>query len=114
MIIGPEFTSKAFSQWSIKHEIEVIYILPGCPTQNAFIERFNRTCREEVLDMNIFSLLKEAQQVTKKWIPSYNNERPHSSFKGLPPVEFAKTRSENKSDGENVFFLGGLNLGGAS
>ena len=46
---------------------------PGCPTQNAFIERFNRTYREEVLDMNMFSFLKEAQQVTKKWIPSYNS-----------------------------------------
>ena len=101
---GPEFTSKAFSQWSIKHEIEVIYIQPGCPTQNAFIERFNRTYREEVLDMNMFSFLKEAQQVTKKWIPSYNNERPHSSFKGLPPIEFAKIRSENERDGKNVFF----------
>ena len=54
--------------------------------------------------MNMFSFLKEAQQVTKKWIPSYNNERPYSSFKGLPPIEFAKIRSENKSNGKNVFF----------
>ena len=69
-------------------------IQPGKPAQNGFIERFNRTYREDVLDMNLFSNLFEVKEITKEWLKSYNNERPHESLGGLAPIGFAKKRRE--------------------
>ncbi len=103
---GPEFRSSIFKDWAKKHNILIQYIQPGKPAQNGFIERFNRTYREEVLDMNIFNNLAEVKEITKSWLTEYNNARPHKSLNGLTPIGFAKKREEllTKDMAENSTF----------
>ena len=85
---GPEFTSKVFMLWAKQHGIMIDFIKPGCPYQNAYIERFNRTYREEVLDMYLFSTLEQVRWYTEEWINIYNTERPHESLQRLSPVDY--------------------------
>lgn len=85
---GPEFTSFEFMQWAKKHDIRIDYIKPGCPYQNAYIERFNRTYRHEILDLYIFTSLQEVVDITETWIKLYNEERPHDSLNDMTPVQY--------------------------
>lgn len=94
---GTEFTSTVFRSWAEKKHILIHYIQPGKPAQNGFIERFNRTYREDVLDMNLFLNLQEVRSINKEWLPLYNDERPHESLSGLAPSEFAKRRLANQA-----------------
>lgn len=82
---GPENISKAMVTWAKKHGVHIHYIQPGKPAQNAYIERFNRTYREEVLDMYLFRNITDAQAITDKWLREYNSERPHESLGNLTP-----------------------------
>lgn len=86
---GPEFTSKRFQKWLKDNGIEWSKIPKGRPDQNAIIERFNRSYREEVLDANLFYTVAEVQQLTDDWIQHYNNEWPHQSLRFKTPVEYA-------------------------
>ena len=86
---GPEFTSKALAAWAESHGICLLRIQPGKPAQNAYIERFNRSYREAVLDAYVFHSLAEVRQVTADWLRTYNTIRPHEALGGLPPQEFA-------------------------
>lgn len=72
---GPEFLSQAFADWCRVHEIGVRYIQPGKPNQNAYIERFNRTYREEVLDFYLFEDLDQVREITHEWLGRYNEQR---------------------------------------
>ena len=85
---GPEFRSELLQQWARSQGIRWEFIQPGKPAQNAFIERFNGTLREEVLDMQNFRSLEEARATTHEWRQVYNDERTHSSLGKLPPSEF--------------------------
>ena len=85
---GPELTAEAFTDWAKKHEITLRFIQPGKPNQNAFIERFNKSFGEEVLDANLFNTLSEAQEAAKEWLKDYNEYRPHESLGDLPPTVF--------------------------
>ncbi len=85
---GPEMISQTFTEWAGARGIAVRYIQPGKPNQNAFIERFNRTCRTEVLDAHLFANLQQMQAITEQWLIDYNEYRPHESLGGLPPVQF--------------------------
>jgi len=85
---GPEFVSLAFTQWAAAKSIAVRYIQPGKPNQNAFIERFNRTYRTEVLNAHLFANLKQVQAITDRWLLDYNEYRTHEALGGLPPVQF--------------------------
>ena len=85
---GPEFTSSEFTEWANQHDVKVDYIKPGCPYQNAYIERFNRTYRDEILDLYLFTNLQEVKALTANWMRVYNNERPHDSLNDMTPAEY--------------------------
>jgi len=82
---GPENISKEMVQWAKEHKVHIHYIQPGKPAQNAYIERFNRTYREEVLDMYLFRNISDIQTITDEWLKEYNGERPHESLGNLTP-----------------------------
>lgn len=86
---GPEFTSSLFQEWLDKNDIEWIKIQKGKPQQNAIIERFNRTYREDVLDAHLFFSLQHVYEVTEPWKDDYNAERPHEALNFSTPNEYA-------------------------
>jgi putative transposase len=87
---GPEFISKCFTTWCKERNIENRYIQPGQPTQNAYIERFNRLFREDVLDAYVFEDLKQVKRLAEEWKTDYNLNHPHSSLGGISPVKYLK------------------------
>ena len=89
---GPEFTSGLFAAWCEVSGIELEYIQPGKPSQNGFIERFNGTYRNEILDAYLFDTLDEVREATAVWIAEYNTIRPHESLGDVPPIEFLSQR----------------------
>lgn len=91
---GPEFISSHFKNWAKSKGITLNYIQPGKPAQNAFIERFNKTYREDVIDAYMFIDLEHMQQITNEWIKGYNTDRPHQSLDNLSPIDFANKRME--------------------
>jgi putative transposase len=87
---GPEYLSAIFAEWCRESRVELRYIQPGKPNQNAYIERFNRTYRHEVLDAYVFESLRQVRQITRAWINEYNEERPHDSLGKIPPAMFRR------------------------
>jgi putative transposase len=85
---GPELISHRLESWAKEHSITLAHIQPGKPAQNAYIERFNRTFREDVLDAYLFSSLEEVRQIVEPWIENYNAIRPHEALEGLSPYQF--------------------------
>ena len=88
---GPELVAIALAEWAEEHKVKLEFIEPGKPMQNGFIERFNRSYREAVLDMYIFQTLSEVRGQTEKWLRDYNEERPHESLGNMTPREFLLT-----------------------
>jgi putative transposase len=91
---GPEFRSRALTAWSEERGVRLEFIQPGKPVQNAYVESFNGRLRDECLNANWFTNLKDARQKIESWRQDYNHQRPHSSLNYLPPIEFARTRLE--------------------
>lgn len=83
---GPEYISTTLAKWAKKNKIKLIFIQPGKPQQNAYIERFNRTVRHEYLEMHEFTSIKHAQEEVTKWLWTYNNERPNMAIGGITPA----------------------------
>ncbi|EIW9269114.1 IS3 family transposase [Klebsiella pneumoniae] len=77
---GPELVSLALAQWAEEHGVQLEFIKPGKPTQNAFIERFNRTYRTEILDFYLFRTLNEAQEITERWLMAEKPEISKSAW----------------------------------
>ncbi len=92
---GPEFISNQFKNWAQENGIVLEHITPGKPTQNSYVERFNRTFREDVLNFYIFGSLREVDQAARDFMKVYNAERPHESLGGMSPWEFAAHRSRS-------------------
>ena len=99
---GPEFISKALRKWLEKGNVGPVYIEPGKPWQNAYVESFNGKFRDECLDEEVFINLVEASVVIGNWLREYNEIRPHSSLADCTPKEFAsKHRNLYKQTGTN-------------
>ena len=90
---GPEFTSRNFQQWCNEQNIEIKYIQPGSPVQNAFIERFNRYFREDVLDAYWFEDLEQLRMIIENWRVDYNENHPHKSLGRLSPKQYLDVNS---------------------
>lgn len=97
---GPELISQEFADWCCAHHITLRYIQPGKPNQNAFIERFNRTYREEVLDLYLFENLDEVREISYEWLCQYNEQRPHDALGGLPPSVYRQVVETKTSTSE--------------
>lgn len=85
---GPEFISSKLDLWCKDKEITLVFIQPGEPTQNAYIERFNGTFRRDVLNAYAFKSIKEVEQVTFDWMVDYNYNRPHKALSNKTPMEY--------------------------
>ena len=83
---GPEMISSALALWCEEHGVYMRFIQPGKPNQNAFVERFNRTYRNEVLDAYVFTDLAQVREITEDWLRIYNEERPHRSLGRVTPA----------------------------
>lgn len=82
---GPEYISTLLKSWAERNDIKLLYIQPGNPQQNAYIERYNRTVRYDWLHQNLFDNIAEVQEQATKWLWSYNNTRPNMGIGGIPP-----------------------------
>ena len=91
---GPEFVAKAVCQWLEENGCQSLFIEPGSPWENGYVESFNDKLRDECLNREIFRNGKEAQSIVETWRGEYNNYRPHSSIGYLTPSEFARRYHE--------------------
>jgi putative transposase len=98
---GPEFTSKAFNRWAYERGVELRFIDPGKPIQNAFVESFNGKFRDECLNEHWFTSLEDAQEKIDEWRWLYNEARRHRTLR-MPPARFAERlrAMEAGSDGK--------------
>jgi transposase InsO family protein len=87
---GPEFTAKAIRSWLAKLGVKTLFIEPGSPWENGYIESFNGKLRDELLNGEIFTTLIEAKVLIEQWRREYNQVRPHSSLGYRPPAPEAK------------------------
>lgn len=99
---GPEFTGKAMLIWAKLKGVNLHHIEPGKPNQNAFIESFNGTFRNECLNANWFLNMQEAKTEAKNWKVEYNTERPHSSLGGMTPTAFRRAFEKRNEDAKIV------------
>jgi putative transposase len=95
---GPEFTSRAFMAWAQTHGIRHILIQPGRPMQNGYIESFNGKFRDECLNEHWFETLPQARHAIAVWRQDYNEVRPHSSCRRMPPAKFAALLRQHAAD----------------
>ena len=83
---GSEFTAKAVREWLERVGVRTLFIAPGSPWENGYVESFNGKLRDELLNGELFYTLKEAQVIIERWRQFYNRERPHSSLGYRPPA----------------------------
>jgi len=92
---GPEFIAKVVKEWITKHGARSIFINPGSPWENSYIESFNGKLRDECLNQEIFISIEHAEIVLENWREEYNNYRPHSALGGLSPYAYLRRYQEN-------------------
>ena len=96
---GPEFVSKELDKWAYDNKVTLDFSRPGRPIDNACIESFNGSFRDECLNTNWFLSLEDAREKIEEWRREYNEWRPHSSLDNLTPSQYLKgkeTRSERE------------------
>ena len=91
---GPELTSRVLDQWAYEHRVELRFIDPGKPVQNAFIESFNGRFRDECLNQHWFASLAQARRIVEAWRVDYNRARPHGALGYRTPEEFAQRAAD--------------------
>lgn len=84
---GPEFISDKLDNWCKYNKIQLIFIQPGKPTQNAYIERLNGSLRRELLNAYVFRTMNEVKEQVNEWMYDYNYHRPHEALKNKTPME---------------------------
>ena len=94
---GPEFISGDFVTWAEQAGVSIRYIEPGQPNQNAYVERFNRTYREEFLSLYLFRNLDDVREGTHRWKTDYNESRPHDSLGDKTPTEYMSKYAGNST-----------------
>ena len=106
---GPEFVSRAVQQWLNASGVDTLYIAPGSPWENGYVESFNSKLRDELLNRDLFLHIVELRYVVDRWRMDYNHYRPHSSLNYMAPAAFAAKCLEQGSatlrlpqDRENV------------
>jgi len=87
---GPEFAAKAVRAWLGRLGVKTLFIEPGSPWENGYIESFNGKLRDELLNREIFTTLTEAKILIEQWRREYNQVRPHSSLRYRPPAPEVK------------------------
>ena len=87
---GPEYVSGRLQTWAEKAGITLLYIQPGKPQQNAYVEHYNRTVRTEWLGRYHFESIEEVQDHATRWLWTYNNERPNMGIGGMTPIQKLK------------------------
>jgi putative transposase len=90
---GPEFISSVLADWCHDKGIVLRFIQPGKPNQNSYIERFNRSYRQDVLDIHLFENLDQVRYYTDEFIEDYNLHRPHESLNSLSPINYKLQKS---------------------
>ena len=85
---GAVLTSQAFTDWGKEQEIDLRFVQPGEPDQNAHIERLNRTYWEEALSAYLFDSLDEVREIIAEWLEQHNEIRPHDALGSLPPARY--------------------------
>ena len=93
---GTEFQSRALEDWAYRRGVQLDFIRPGKPVENAYIESFNGRLRDECLNVHQFTSLAEAKAIIEAWRVDYNQRRPHSSLGHLTPNEFVRQRQEDR------------------
>jgi putative transposase len=91
---GPEFEGQVLDAWAYEHKVQLNFIRPGKPIENAYIESFNGRFRDECLNEHWFLTMAHARRVIEQWRIEYNTERPHSSLGDLTPEQFAMNGPE--------------------
>jgi len=99
---GPEFDGKVLDQWAYRSGVQLSFIRPGKPNENAYIESFNGKFRDECLNEHWFISLAHARSIIEAWRIEYNTERPHSSLGNRTPHEFATDQKTQDDDGVNL------------
>jgi putative transposase len=93
---GAELTGQLMDLWAYHHGVRIDFSRPGKPTDNAFIETFNGSLRDECLNLHWFGSLTEARRLIEAWRREYNESRPHMAHNGLSPSEFASQDSKQR------------------
>jgi transposase InsO family protein len=88
---GPEFIAQAIKKWLADNKVGTLYIEPGSPWENGYIESFHGRLRDELLNRELFYSVKEAKVLVENWRLEYNHHRPHSSLDYKTPAQFAAT-----------------------
>ena len=86
---GAEFTGRIVDLWAYHNKVRMDFSRPAKPTDNAHIESFNGSLRDECLNVHWFKTLAEAKQEIEVWRRDYNESRPHMALGDIPPAEFA-------------------------
>ena len=86
-ISNPIIKYKILASWSEKHNVKLSFIQPGKPQQNAYVERYDRMVRGDLLNQHLFRTITEVQEFATKWLWSYNNERPNMAIGVISPKQ---------------------------
>jgi len=94
---GTEFTSRALEDWAYCRGVQLDFIRPGKPVENAYVESFNGRLRDECLNVHQFASLDDARRKIEQWRLDYNRDRPHSSLGHLTPNEFVAQSQDTRT-----------------